>query len=177
MGWVFGRPWLVASRCMALDVRHSFLVVCWMQAQQILAALPAANPPGFNAIDPQNPWVAAVQLARAWALYAAARCRPCCGGLLPVAALAWVVISGIGRSLVLKRHVSQVGVRLSVPSIDDDGAAGGMAGAAGLTLWGWFRSIQWVRPRTLPPAASPIWWVTRSGRSFFRWRFFTRGRW
>ena len=69
MGWVFSRPWLTL-----IEVGWRwlfgvpFLVVCWIQAQQILAALPPAST-GLNAIDPQNPWVAAVQLARAWALY------------------------------------------------------------------------------------------------------------
>ena len=57
---------------------------------------------GLTRLDPQNPWVAVVQLTDAWALYqphVVAVLR----WLLPVAALAWVVVSGLGRNLVLKR--------------------------------------------------------------------------
>jgi hypothetical protein len=45
--WLFGIP---------------FLLVCWQQAQQILAAYPLESS-GFNSIDTQNPWVAAVQIS------------------------------------------------------------------------------------------------------------------
>jgi len=102
MGWVFERPSLtvieVAWRWL---FGIPFLLVCWMQAQRILTALPLEST-GLNVIVAQNPWVAAVQLARAWALYQphlAAVLR----WLLPLAALGWVVVSGLGRSLVLMR--------------------------------------------------------------------------
>jgi hypothetical protein len=65
MGWVFARPSLTAIE---VAWRWIFgvplLAVCWMQVRQILAALPLESA-GVTAIDPQNPWVAAVQLAHA----------------------------------------------------------------------------------------------------------------
>ncbi len=39
-----------------------------MQLQKILAALPPESA-GLSSLDPQNPWIAAVQLSNAWALY------------------------------------------------------------------------------------------------------------
>ena len=63
MGWAFRRPSLTA-----LEVAWRWLfgipvlVVCWRQAQQIVAAFPIESS-GFNSIDPQNPWVAILQLA------------------------------------------------------------------------------------------------------------------
>ena len=69
MGWVFARPSLTA-----IEVAWRwlfgvpFLFVCWMQSQKILAALPPESA-GLSSLDPQNPWVAAVQLSNAWALY------------------------------------------------------------------------------------------------------------
>src|SRR5208337_2268442 len=77
------------------------LAVCWVQAQHILAVLPL-DAAGLANLDPQNPWVAVVQLSDAWILYqphVAAVLR----WLLPLAALAWVVVSGLGRSLVMMR--------------------------------------------------------------------------
>ncbi len=102
MGWVFARPVLTA-----IEVGWRWLVglpvlaVCWIELRRIVSALPLETT-GLTSINPQDPWVAAVQLDRAWQPY-----RPevaaVLGWLLPVAALAWVVISGLGRSVVLWR--------------------------------------------------------------------------
>ena len=98
MGWVFERPLLtlieVAWRWL---FGVPLLAVCWFEARKILAALPLDSA-GLANLDPQNPWVAAVQLSDAWILYqphVVAVLR----WLLPAAALAWVVISGVGRCL------------------------------------------------------------------------------
>jgi hypothetical protein len=102
MSWVFARPLLPA-----LEIAWSwlfaapFLLVCWMQAVRILAAVPP-EAAGLANLDPQNPWVAAMQLSNAVSIYwphlvAVAR------WLLPLAALAWSILSGLGRSLLLKR--------------------------------------------------------------------------
>ena len=45
--WLFGIP---------------FLLVCWQQAQQILAAYPVDSS-AFASLDTQNPWVAAAQIS------------------------------------------------------------------------------------------------------------------
>ena len=77
-----------------------FLLVCSKQIQQILVAYPLEDS-GFNSIDAQNPWIAATQILHVISYYqphvlAVAR------WLLPVAALAWVVISGVGRAVLLR---------------------------------------------------------------------------
>ena len=51
--WLFGIP---------------FLLICWQQFQQILAAYPLDSS-GANSIDTQNPWVAATQLSNVAAFY------------------------------------------------------------------------------------------------------------
>jgi len=102
MGWVFARPFLTL-----IEVGWRwlfgipFLAVCWMQSQKILAALTPEST-GLATLDPQNPWIAAVQLSNAWALYqphVAAILR----WLLPVAALVWAIVSGVGRNLLALR--------------------------------------------------------------------------
>src|SRR3954449_3170513 len=102
MGWVFSRPSLTA-----LEVAWRWLIgaplllVCWTQAQKILIALPL-EATGVDKVSLQDPWVSSVRLADAWDMY-----RPLVvhvvAWLGPVAALAWMIVSGIGRNLVLKR--------------------------------------------------------------------------
>ena len=68
MSWVFSRPSLTLIE---IGWRWLFglplLAVCWIEARRILMALPP-EAAGLNAINPQNPWVAVVQLTDAWAL-------------------------------------------------------------------------------------------------------------
>jgi hypothetical protein len=150
MGWVFQRPSLtlieVGWRWL---VGVPLLLVCWMQAQRILAALPPESA-GLATLDPQNPWVAAVQLSNASALYqphVAAVLR----WLLPVAALAWVIISGLGHNLLLKRLE---------PSLPFRPARMIALQAAWLAFflfacWGWLRSMQWVAATHITIAVEP----------------------
>ncbi|MGD0732735.1 MAG: hypothetical protein ABR956_15840 [Terracidiphilus sp.] len=171
MGWVFDRPSLTAIEVAWRWIFGvPFIAVCWMQAQQILAVLPPETA-GLNAIDPQNPWVAAVQIAQAWALYrphvAAVVCR-----LLPAAALAWVCVSGVGRSLVLKRllheQLPQLRVRL-LPMIALQAAWLALLGAA---CWGWLRSFEWVAATHITAGGEPdligfSFWVIFLSLGFF----------
>ena len=150
MGWVFARPSLTL-----LEVAWRwvfgipFLAVCWMQAQQIVAVL-SLESSGFNAINPQNPWVAAVQLSHAWALY-----EPHVAGVLrwlaPLAALAWVVVSGLGRSLVFKR----LNPRLPFRPVQMIVLQAAFLLALAATFWGWFRSIAWVAATHITSAGEP----------------------
>jgi len=150
MGWVFARPSLTV---LEIAWRWLFgvplLAVCWIEARQILAALPPASA-GLATLDPQNPWVAAVQLANAWALYlpyVVAVLR----WLLPVAALGWVVLSGVGRSLVLQRMDSRLRLR-PLPMI---GLQAAWLLALGAVCWGWFRSIQWAAATHITAMGEP----------------------
>jgi hypothetical protein len=182
MGWVFSRPSLTAIEAgWRWIFGIPFLVVCWMQARQILIVLPL-EASGLSAIDPQNPWVAAVQLARAFALYqphVAAVLR----WLLPAAALAWVVISGLGRSLVLKRLAASLG-----PNIDSNqeprllfrpiavmALQAAWLALFAATCWGWLRSIEWVAATHIATAGEPdlvgfsVWLIFLSLGFFTAW--------
>jgi hypothetical protein len=154
MGWVFDRPSLTA-----LEVAWRwifgipFLLVCWMQAQRILAVLPLETS-GLNAINPQNPWVAAVQLDHALALY-----QPhvvnVARWLLPVAALAWVVVSGLGRSLVLKRMGANLEPRLPFRPMQIMVLQAAWLALFAAICWGWFRCMDWAAATHIAIAGEP----------------------
>jgi hypothetical protein len=150
MGWVLARPSLTA-----LEVAWRWLfgvpllLVCWMQSQKILAALPLESA-GVTAIDPQNPWVAAVQLSDAWALYQPHVLAVLCW-LAPVVVLAWVVLSGLGRGLVLKR----MDPRLALRPLEMIALQATWLALLAAVSWGWFRSMQWVAATHITPNAEP----------------------
>jgi hypothetical protein len=154
MGWVFDRPSLTA-----LEVAWRwafgipFLFVCWMQAERILAVLPLETS-GLNAINPQNPWVATVQLDHALALY-----QPhvvnVARWLLPVAALVWVVVSGLGRSLVLKRMGANLEPRLPFRPMRMMVLQASWLALFAAICWGWLRCMEWVAATHIATAGEP----------------------
>lgn len=170
MSWVFARPSLtlleVAWRWL---IGVPFLAVCWLQAQHILADLPLESS-GASAVNFQNPWVGVVQLASAWALY-----KPHVLAVLPwiaaPAALAWAVISGIGRNLVFMRM--EPGTRFRPVAMI---VLQAVWLAALLALWwGWFASIGWVAQTHITASAEPdlvgysIWTIFLSLGFFTLW--------
>jgi hypothetical protein len=168
MGWVWARPLLTT-----IEVGWRwlfgipFLAICWRQAQQILAALPPESA-GLANLNPQNPWVAVVQLSNAWALYqphVTASLR----WLLPLAALAWVVVSGLGRSLLLRRL--ERGVRFRPLSMIVLQAA--WLALLAVTFWGWYRSMAWVAATNITPNAEPDLVGFAMGAIFLSLGFFT----
>ncbi len=139
MGWVFARPSLtVLEIAWRWLVGAPLLLVCWIQAQKILAALPP-DATGLDKVNLQDPWVSAVRLADAWDLY-----RPPVEHVLiwlgPVAAIAWVIVSGLGRNLVMKRLEPRVPFR---PASMIALQAAWLAFLAA-TCWAWYRSIGWA---------------------------------
>ncbi len=150
MGWMFRRPSITA-----LEVAWRwlfgvpFLLVCWQRLQHILAAFPPESA-GLTNIDAQNPWLAAGQLSRALALYepfVVAEIR----WIVPLALLAWVVVSSLGRSLVLKRLEPRARFRpfamLPLQLI--------WVVVFAATCWGWIRSIRWVAATHIPANGEP----------------------
>jgi len=91
-----------------------------------------------------------VQLSNAWALY-----RPHVAVVLhwflPLAGLAWVVVSGVGRGLVLKRLEPSLRFR----PLGMIGLQAGWLALFALTCWGWYRSISWVAATHITPAGEP----------------------
>ena len=152
--WLFGIPLLLA---------------CWKQGQQLLAAYPLESS-GFNSLDAQNPWVAIIQLSSVFTYY-----QPPVTALLhwlvPAAALAWVVISGLGRNLILKRMEPRLAFRpLQVIALQ---AAWLVFLAA--TFWIWFRCMQWAAATHISAAGEPdligyaIWGIVLSLAFFTAW--------
>jgi hypothetical protein len=131
--WIFGIP---------------FLAVCWMEARKILAALPFAST-GVSSIDAQNPWVAAVQISNAWPIYQP-HLFTVLGWLLPLASLGWIVVSGLGRGLLLKRI--QPGLPFRPAGMMVLQAA--WLGLMWVTVWGWLRSMAWAASTHITASAS-----------------------
>ena len=170
MGWVWSRPSLTALEVLwrwAFGI--PFLEVCWRQWQSILAThhLEAS---GFTTLDKQNPWIATVQLANVLNYY-----QPpvvaVLQWLVPAAVVVWVVISGIGRSLVLRRMNSNLRFRpLAMMMLQ---AAWLMV--LGATFWLWFRSIGWVADTHITPDGEPelvgysIWAIVLTLAFFTAW--------
>jgi hypothetical protein len=174
MGWVFARPLLTAFEVgWRWIFGLPFLVVCSIEARRILGEL-QLGAAGLINFDAQNPWVAAAQLSNAWALYEPRVTAVLCW-LLPAAAVAWVVVSGLGRSLVLKRMEPSLHFRfLSMIALQ----AVWLVFFA-VAWWGWFRSISWVAATHITPDAEPelvgyaIWVIFLSLGFFTAWALFS----
>jgi hypothetical protein len=174
MGWVFQRPSLTVIE---VGWRWLFgvplLIACWAQAQRLLAALPPQSA-GLATLDSQNPWVATVQLSNIWALYqphVAAVGR----WLLPVAALAWVVVSGLGRNLLLKRMELSLASSLGFRPIGMMTLKAAWLAFFAVACWGWLRSMQWAAATHITSAAEPdlvgfsMWTIFLSLAFFTAW--------
>jgi hypothetical protein len=170
MGAVFQRPSLVfleiAWRWLA---GLPILLLCWQQAQQMLAAFPLADS-GFNSIDVQNPWVAAVQLAGVWNFYAP-HVLAVVRWLVPAAAAFWIAISGVGRNLVLMRMEPRLRFRpLTMIALQAAWTA-----LLFLTMICWFRALQWAAATHISTAGEPdlvgysMWAIFLSLAFFIAW--------
>jgi hypothetical protein len=170
MAWVFRRPSLTV-----LEVAWRWLfgipvlIACGIEVQRILAIVPLDSTELADA-NIQNPWLASVQVADAWVQY-----RPHVMAVLPFiaapAALAWVVISGLGRNLVLKRMNPRLPFR---PAAQILLQAAWLAALVAL-CWAWFRSIGWAAATHVTPSAQPdlvgyfIWVIFLSLGFFTLW--------
>jgi hypothetical protein len=91
--------------------------------------------------------------------------------LVPVAALAWVVVSGLGRNLVLKRMERRLRFR-PAEMIALQAAWLVLLAAVG---WGWFRSMQWAAATHITASGDPdlvgysIWAIFLSLGFFTLW--------
>jgi hypothetical protein len=154
MGWVFSHRLLIL-----IEVGWRwlfgipFLAVCWLQAQQILAAV-SPESAGLDTVNALNPWQASLQLVHAWALY-----QPHVGGVLrwlaPAGSLAWVVISGLGRSLLLQRIDPALKARLPFRLLSTMVLQAGWLALLGAAWWGWLSAMQWVVGTHITIGAEP----------------------
>lgn len=174
MSWVMSRPSLVAFEvAWRWMFGIPFLVVCYFKAQHILAMLPPESA-GLTNIDPQNPWMAATQLARVWTLYQP-HLAAALGWIALPAGLAWVIVSGLGRSLVLARMEEGRGKRIRLRPARMIILQAAWLVVLGLICWGWFSSVGWVAATHIPSAGEPdligfsIWLIFLSLGFFTLW--------
>ncbi len=152
--WLFGIP---------------FLLVCRDRLQHVLTPLTPEDS-GLSNIDPSNPWLAAGQLSRTVAQYEPLIAHEL-RWLAPIAALAWIVISGLGRGLTLKS--AEPGLRFRPLAMMVLQAA--WLGMFGGVCWGWFRSMTWVATAHFPTGGEPdligfsIWLIFLSLGFFTVW--------
>ena len=154
MGWVFARPSLTLLEvAWRWTIGIPLLAGCWIEAQRILIELPPDST-GVTSINFQNPWIGAVRAADAWALY-----RPHVAALLPMiglpAALAWVVVSGVGRNLVLARILSSTDRKLPFRPIAMIALQAVWLLALLALMWGWSASMAWAAATHITPNAEP----------------------
>lgn len=150
MGDVWKRPiGAVLEIAWRWAVGIPFLWIGWVQWRLILAAYPL-DASGFNSIDSQNPWLAVAQLANVWTYYEP-HVFAVLRWLIPAAALAWVVASGVGRNLVLMRLHRGLRFR-PLPMIALQAT---WLALLSLTLWSWFRSMQWAAATHISAAGEP----------------------
>lgn len=150
MGWVFSRPSLTF---LEVAWRWIFgapvLVVCWFEAQKILAAVPPDSA-GLDKLDLANPWVSAVRLADAWDMY-----RPYLAHVLvwlaPAAAVWWILISAVGRNFVMKRL--EPGLRFRPFAMI--GLQAVWLVLLALTCWAWWSSVSWAAATHIGSGAEP----------------------
>jgi hypothetical protein len=168
MGWVFQRPSLTALEVLwRWTFGLPFVIVVLLEAIKIFIALPPDST-GLTTLDPQNPWVAVVQLGNVWTLYQP-RVAAVLHWLLPTTAVAWVIVSAVGRSLLFKQMEPKLRVRpLSLIVLQAAWLA-----LFSITCWGWLRSMQWVAAATITPAAEPDLIGYSMGVIFLSLGFFT----
>ena len=143
MSSVFRRPALVAIEiAWRWLFGIPFLLVCWSRSQQILATHPL-EASGVSALDSQNPWIAAGQIATVLAFYGPYILTEL-RWLFPAAALAWIVISGLGRGLLFHRLQSSPGSHLPFRPVTVTMLQAVWLAMLAMTLWGWLVSMQWV---------------------------------
>jgi hypothetical protein len=170
MGWVLARPWLIAIE---VGWRWLFgvplLLVCGIQLRRLLATVPLESV-GLTSIDSQNPWIATGQLSSACAIYQP-HILAVLHWLLPAAALVWVIVSGLGRSLILIRLETKLRFRPVAMIVLQ---AAWLAGFA-LVFWVWLRAMQWVAATHILPNAEPdligfaVWAIFLSLGFFTAW--------
>ena len=164
MGFVWRHPTLtlieVAWRWL---VGVPMLALVWIEARRILAQIPPSSA-GLDRLDSQNPWLSSELLAEAIGKYTPAVVSVL-HWLLPVGVVAWAIVSGLGRTLVMAR------MQALDPEVDPDAAPSGTSylrrvpgyiGLQGLwmvalvgCLWLWYRGVSWASSTHITMGAQP----------------------
>lgn len=149
------------------------LCVSWYEWQRILAAYPLSAS-GYGAINGTNPWMAVVQLADVWTYYQPHIFAVLCW-LLPAAALAWVLISGVGRNLVLMHMERDRSPRIPFRPVALIALQAAWLALLALTFWMWWLSMKWTATAHISSQGEPdllgffIWVILLSLGFFTVW--------
>jgi hypothetical protein len=170
MGWMLKRPLVVAVEVgWRWLFGVPFLLVCLSRLKHVFTVL-TPEESGLSNIDPSNPWLAAGAFSRAVIKYDPLIAHEL-SWLLPVAAVAWVVISGLGRSLVFRLLQSGVRFRpLAMMALQTVWLI-----LFGGICWGWYRSVAWAAAMHFPVGSEPdligfsIWLIFLSLGFFTLW--------
>ncbi|HEY2467220.1 MAG TPA: hypothetical protein VGI45_05155 [Terracidiphilus sp.] len=152
--WLFGIP---------------FLLLCWTRLQHVLRVLTPQDS-GLSNIDPSNPWIAAGGLSRALVKYVPLVTHEL-RWLVPIAALVWIIVSGIGRSLSLK--VAEPWLRFRPLAMM--GLQTVWLAFFGSVCWGWLYCVDWAAATHFVPGSDPdligfaIWLIFLSLGFFTVW--------
>jgi hypothetical protein len=138
--WLFGVP---------------FLLLAQAEAQRILIEIPPDSV-GLNHLGFQNPWLSSSLLAEA-----ATRYQPPVAAVLvwlvPAGIVVWAVVSGLGRTLLLRRMglASDSGASLlrRAPAVMVLQAIWISAQLA--VFWVWYRGVDWAAANHLNSATNP----------------------
>ena len=126
-----------------------FLCVFWMEWQKVLSVYPVTAS-GFTQVDTVNPWIGMVQMGGVWKYYAP-HAAAILHWLLPMAAVAWIVVSAVGRNLILMCMNPGARFRPLAMMLPQ----GLWLGLAALTIWGWYASVQWTAVTHFHPGVEP----------------------
>lgn len=170
MGWMLRHPAVVVAEVgWRWLFGIPFLLVCRSRLDHILTVL-TPEESGLSNIDPSNPWLAAGAFSRAVIKYdplIAHELR----WLLPVAAVAWIVISGLGRSFVFR--LMQPGLRFRPLAMMVLQTVWFIL--FGGICWSWYRSVAWAASTHFPANSEPdliglaIWLIFLSLGFFTLW--------
>ena len=150
MSWVWGRWSLVAIE---IGWRWLFgvplLAVIARELGKIFKTLPPREY-GLTTLDGKDPWMIASRIGEAWKVY-----EPLLLGvakwLVPVAVIAWVVLSGLGRSLILRQM--EPGKKWRPLSVI--GLQAAQLAALGLVMWGWLAEMGSIADAHIYTAGEP----------------------
>jgi hypothetical protein len=170
MGWMLRHPAVVAVEVgWRWLFGIPFMLICWNRMQHVLLLL-TPEESGLANIDIQNPWVGAAQLSQALAKYSPLVAHEL-QWILPIAAMAWIVVSSLGRSLALKLAETRVPLRPAEMIVLQ---AAWLALFGGI-CWGWFQSMAWTAAAHFPVGSEPdligfaIWLIFLSLAFFTVW--------
>jgi hypothetical protein len=170
LGAVTRRPSLVA-----IEIAWRWLAalpilgLCWSESRKLLAAYPL-DASGIKNLDAQNPWVAVVQLGSVWNYYEP-HVAVVLRWLLPVAALTWIVVSALGRNLILMRM--NPGIRFRPVTMLVLQAA--LIALFACVFYGWFSCVAWAAATHIAGSSDPdligfaMWLIFLSLAFFTAW--------